>query len=493
MEPTPGNIRMKERDLVIIGAGPAGMAAAISAAENGLTCTVIDENHRVGGQIYRQPPPAFRTNGTYASTSNSQRGSKLREQFEKTFDKIELLTDTTVWGVFPPRQVAIRNNEGCETISASHLVFATGAYEYVCPFPGWTLPGVMTPGAAQSMVKTMQVQPGKRALVAGSGPFLLVVAEQLHLAGVEVVGVVEATRRRDALPHAASLMASPGLLREGGNYLKRLQRAGIPIYWGHLVVEANGTNQVDSVVLSKCDSRWSPSGAHSKTLKVDTLCVGFGFVPRVELAQLAGCRMQHKGALGGWIPEVDVHGRTSVPGVWVVGDGGGVSGAVVAELEGSQAGHTIAHAMGSVNTASYEASCKPLRQELARLRRFRAALDRIYQIRDGLCDLPTHDTIVCRCEEITRGEFETGIQYGGTDIRTLKVMTRLGMGPCQGRMCWPAAARFIAHRTAKSLHAIGPRSVRPPTEPICVADFSNQIMSQPKRHQVPASGNPGSD
>ena len=158
--------------------------------------------------------------------------------------------------------------------------------------------------------------------------------------------------------------------------------------------------------------------------------------------------MKHVDSVGGWIPEVDDHFATSVPGIRVAGDGGGVAGALVAELEGTLAGLAMARHAGKLDDNAWSARRQPVAQQLARLRRFRTALDRIYRIRPGLVGLPGKDTLVCRCEELTREEVETGIDNGGTNIRTLKVMTRLGMGPCQGRMCWPAVARMIAARTS---------------------------------------------
>jgi hypothetical protein len=205
---------------------------------------------------------------------------------------------------------------------------------------------------------------------------------------------------------------------------------------------------------------------------VDTLCVGYGFVPRTQLAQLAGCRLAYTERLGGWVPEVDGHGQTSVPGVWVAGDGGGIGGALMAELGGTLAGLAVARQLGAIDQAAFDRRQKPVARELARLGRFRAALNRLAPLRPGFDTLAAADTVVCRCEEVTRAEVETGIAAGGTDIRTLKVMTRLGMGPCQGMMCWPAAARFVAARTCRPTAAAGSLSVRPPVGLVSVGDLA---------------------
>jgi NADPH-dependent 2,4-dienoyl-CoA reductase/sulfur reductase-like enzyme len=464
---------MSRRRLVIVGAGPAGLAAAIAAAEAGLEPLVLDENSRVGGQIYRPSPETLPGPGEAKRPNPAgRRGADLLARFDALRDRIPVRTDTSVWGIFPPRQVAMHASRGWEMIEAEQLILAPGAYEYVPPFPGWTLPGVMTPGGAQQMVKTMQVRPGQRVLVAGTGPFLLVVAEQLHRAGMTVVGVVEAARTLEFVRALPGLLGHLGLLREGLGYLYRLKRAGIPIFRGQMVVEAGGDREVQQVVVAPCDSQWRPDRQAVRAIAVDTLCIGYGFVPRAHLAQLAGCRMQFADALGGWIPARDENLETSVPGIRVAGDGGGVAGALVAQEEGTLAGLAAAQQLGALDARAFTRAREPILRRLRKLRRFRAVLDGLSRIRPGLSYLLTPKTIVCRCEEITQAELETAIAFGGTDLRTLKVMTRLGMGPCQGCMCWPAAARWMAAQTGQPIEAMGPLSVRPPLTPVCLGDLA---------------------
>ncbi len=456
-----------KRPLVIVGAGPAGMAAAIAAVEAGLRPVVVDENPLPGGQIHRQPPAAL------APASLQANRPPLLARFDALAGRMELLLDTTAWGLFPQRRLAVNGPGGARVIEAECLVLAPGAHEYLPPFPGWVLPGVMTPGAAQVLVKTMGVLPGRRALVAGTGPFLLVVAEQLRRAGMEVAGVVELAGGSDMVRALPGLLAQPGLLREGLRLLWRLRRAGVPIFRRHVVVEAQGDDQVRAAVVCPCDEQGRPDRSRARTVAVDTLCAGYGFVPRTQLAQLAGCRLRFDDAQGGWVPALDEDLQSSAPGVWVAGDGGGVAGAVVAELEGTLVGLAVAHRLGAVDREGLVRRRAPLLGRLARLRRFRAALDRAFRLRPGLMELPAGDTVVCRCEELTLAEVEVGIAAGGTGLRTLKVMTRLGMGPCQGRMCWPALSRLLAARTGKSPAEVGPLSVRPPLEPISVGDLAS--------------------
>jgi bacterioferritin-associated ferredoxin len=201
-------------------------------------------------------------------------------------------------------------------------------------------------------------------------------------------------------------------------------------------------------------------------------------VPRIALAQLTGCKLRFAEELGGWIPEVNADLQTSVPGVWVAGDGGGVAGAVVAELQGTLVGFAIARDKGAIDAAAFHARRQILDRRLRRLSRFRAALDRLHRLRPGLVELASTDTLLCRCEELTRSEIETALDAGATDLRTLKVMTRLGMGPCQGLMCWPAAARFLAARLGKPVESAGPLSPRPPIVPLPLGSLCPALQGQ---------------
>ena len=485
---------MIERRVVIVGAGPAGMAAALALAEAGARPTVLDENPRPGGQIFRQPPP-----GSPAAKPGAKKdatalhGAELCRRFEAARERIELLTGTHVWGLFPERRLAVTQGQGWQMIAPGELVLATGAYEYTPPFPGWTLPGVMTPGGAQSLVKTWSVRPGQSAVVAGTGPFLLVVAQQLAAAGVEVKAVIELARRAEFLAHARALFSNLALLREGWGLLGRLRGAGIPLLWGHVVVEAKGDERaLRTISVAPCNRDGEPDRKYARTIGTDTLAIGYGFVPRVELAQLAGCEMEYRDDLGGWIPSTDADGESSVPGVWVVGDGGGVSGSVVAELEGELAGLCIARRLGLLDEATLASRGTALRAELEGLRRFRQALDAVYRVRPGLARLCAPDTLVCRCEEISCEEVDRGLGFGGHDFRTLKVMTRIGMGPCQGRMCWPAMARRIVDRSGRKPAEIGPMRFRPPVRPTAVGDLVENfpMAAREKAATAPACKTP---
>ena len=467
---------MTARAIVIVGAGPAGMSAAVTLAEAGLRATVIDDNPRAGGQIYRQPAWKVEERSSVggASAPNAtpaDRGALLRERFERAAGKLEILSAASAWGLFPPRTLAVSHGEGWQLIEAGQLVLACGAYEFVSPFPGWTLPGVLGGGGGGGGVKSQRVRPGKRVFLAGTGPFLLVVAHTLLAAGVEVVGVPETARRRDVARQLPGLLAMPRLLAQGSRYLRGLRRAGVPVHWGHVVTAADGKEAVEEVTFAPCDSAGRPDQRRQRSVAVDTLCVGYGFVPRIELHRLAGCEVVYDELQGGWRPALEDSMETSVEGVWTAGDCGGVAGAVAAELSGELVGLGVARRLGAIDETLFRQRMAALQPQLARVRRFAQALNRAYLPPRRITDIAQSETVVCRCEEITRGEIEAAVEHGGNSGRTIKVMTRLGMGPCQGRMCWPAASRMIAEMTGQGAGEIEPLSVRPPTTPVCLGDL----------------------
>jgi NADPH-dependent 2,4-dienoyl-CoA reductase/sulfur reductase-like enzyme len=452
--------------LVVVGAGPAGMATAITLAERGLSVTVVDQNPHPGGQIYRFPAVTPKTPQT------PERGAMLRQHLAEHSERITVLPEHNLVDIHPGLRLSLCGPDGFRIVEADHLVLAPGAYEYVPPFPGWTLPGVITPGAAQQLVKSQGVAPGRRVLLAGTGPFLLVVALALHEVGVQVAGIIDTLRRRDAFWQLPSLLADGKLLKQGFDYVAGVRKAGIPLMTGHIVTRAEGHGRLEQVVVAPCDGDWVPDHNRSRPVVVDTLCVGYGFVPRVDLAQLAGCELAPTNLPGGWIPVTDPWGQTSVPGVWTAGDGAGVAGAIVAELAGQLVGLGVASSCGAIESSEAERSAEPIRERLHQLGRFRRGLDELGWPRPGLSQLADESTVVCRCEEIRRDEIDAAISAGSTTLRSLKVATRLGMGPCQGRMCQPACSRRLIDLGCNTLEEIGPPAFRPPLVPLTLGQLA---------------------
>lgn len=453
--------------LVVIGGGPAGLAAAIEAARAGLPCTLIDEAYHLGGQIYRTPSAGLRVTDTTALGKDFAKGERLRAEFAAVAGRVEVLSGTSVLGVWDGREVFWASETASGLIRAERLVIAAGAYDRPVPFPGWTLPGVMTAGGVQAFLKGNLVRPGRRALVAGTGPLLAGVANRLRVAGAEVAAVLEAGPPwwpPAPLPagwHGWEFMA------DALGHWQALSAAGVPFLSNHTVFAAHGGEQVESASYGPVrPDDWAPLHGEARAVEADLVVVGFGFVPNTDLTTLAGCRHRHAPESGGWIPERGPYFETTVPGVFAAGDGAGIVGAAAAEEEGRVVGITVAEAAGAI--AADEAD-RRREAPLAQLRFLSEAwreLDARYRVRTGLADLATSETIVCRCEEVTREEVRAAIDQGAKDLQAVKLLTRLGMGHCQGRNCAPFAGTYLCQVAGRVPADVGRINPRPPIKPV---------------------------
>jgi NADPH-dependent 2,4-dienoyl-CoA reductase/sulfur reductase-like enzyme len=448
--------------LIVVGGGPAGIAAATEAGRAGLRCLLVDEAPTLGGQIYRQLPDAFQVADPRRLGRDHRRGDRLREALDRVGDRVEIRPATSVLDITADRRLMCTTPQGITELHAERLVLAGGAYDRPVPFPGWTLPGVLTAGGAQALMKSMRVRPGERALVAGTGPLLMVVAGQLHRAGVQVVAVLEAGRSAFTAGMAARAWRQWGLLRDGGRYRLELARAGIPVRYHFAVFEAHGAGLLRGVTYGPVDDDWRPDRARQHRVDVDLLVVGYGFVPSPELYDLAGCTMVYEHRVGGWVPVRDATMQTTVPGVFAAGDSAGIAGAQVAVEEGRIAGITAAEQAGALDAAAAAKRRRPALRRLRALATVRAALDEISYPRPGLAELATDRTQLCRCEEVSRAEVVAAIAEGARDLQAVKLLTRLGMGACQGRNCGPSAAMLLGG-TSCSAGRINPR---PPARPV---------------------------
>jgi len=476
--------------LLVIGGGPAGLAAATEAARAGLACAILDEAPRLGGQIYRQPPYGFCVRDTRALGRDYARGEALRAELATVGARIEVRPNTTVLGIWG-HEVTWSSGETSGTISFERMIIATGAYDRPVPFPGWTLPGVMTAGGAQGLVKTMHVRPGRRALVAGTGPLLLVVANQLRKVGVEVVAVLEAGRPSWSPRAFRKVWRETSLLRDAWDYWRGLRRGGIPLRFNHTVFEAHGEPEVEAVTYGPIDPEtWSPIRERAQKIGVDLLVVGFGFVPNTELTELAGCRHEYVHEVGGWVPVRTTRMETTVPGVFATGDGAGVAGALVAVEEGRIAGITAAEQAGMLRSAEAERRRAPSVERLRSLSRVRDVLDEMSRIRPGLTELATPQTLACRCEEVSIAEVSAALDQGARDLQAVKLLTRLGMGPCQGRNCGPSMALHVANAVGCSPAETGRINPRPPIKPVTVGALARLAKKPSEARAARANGSP---
>jgi hypothetical protein len=294
-----------------------------------------------------------------------------------------------------------------------------------------------------------------------------------------VAAVFEATPRLPWLALPLRAWRTPAILRDGFRYWAALARAGVPVRYGRIVVAAEGQERLTAVAHAPVDREWRPDRARVEHEAADALLVGFGFVPRVQLAQMAGCRLEHRPSVGGWVPVRDRDLATTVPGIYAAGDGAGVAGALVAAAEGRLAGLAAAARLGAIDAPTFTAKREPVDRELQRLAPTREALDRISALRPGLTSLVADDTIVCRCEEVGWREVRDAVRAGCVAYRSLKVATRVGMGACQGRFCWPSLARLAAAELGRDAEDIGPASARPPTRPVTLGELAAAPEERP--------------
>jgi NADPH-dependent 2,4-dienoyl-CoA reductase/sulfur reductase-like enzyme len=457
-------------EIVVVGAGPAGISAAVEAARAGARVLLIDEGRAVGGQIYRQLAPPLRTGAEDPLDHHrADRGPLLASLADSG---VEVWTGVEVWGLFPERVLAVARQGRSERIQAEALVLATGAYDRPVAFPGWTLPGVVTAGGTTALIKSQRVLPGSRMLLAGTGPLLLAAAAALVQGGAHVVGVAVAASRMALL----GLLRRPAALGKALDVMATLRRAGVPLWTTHGIVRAEGREAVERAVIAEWDADWRPVPGRERAFDVDTVCLGYGLVPSSELAQLAGCDMAYRAGQGGWVPVSTPEAlmATSAPGVFVAGDGAGVAGADAAREAGRLAGLGAARHVGRLGDAEARSGAREPLRNLRRLDSFRAALERIHAPRPGLFELATDETVVCRCEEITARQIREAVSEGARAATEVRAATRCGMGLCQGRMCMPTVTGLVERWTEAPPTRVGRLTARPPVRPLAVTALAGE-------------------
>lgn len=441
----------ERRRLAVIGAGPAGLTAALAAAARAVRVILVDSAPQAGGQFYRQTAPELGARRPQALHHQWRTWERLRDGLAAHIaaGRVTHLTDHHVWfverqsststaddtgrGSFAVHALLGPEQEEPVTVHADAVLLATGGYEKVLPFPGWTLPGVVTAGGAQAMLKGGLVLPGRTAVVAGTGPLLLPVAVGLASAGAKVAALVESADPRNLARQARVLAAHPAKLAEGARYAAELARHGVRAQVRSTVVAAHGTGRLEAVTVAALDADGRVRPGTGRRIPCDTLAVGHGMLPHTDLAEALGCR------LDGVAVAVDDEQRTDVPGVWAAGEATGIGGAALASAEGRIAGLSIAARLDSrtPERSSYASAAKAR----AGLREFFAAVDTVCAPPARWTEQVTDDTVVCRCEEVPASAIREAVdELGAGDVRTVKLLTRAGMGWCQGRMCGPAVA-----------------------------------------------------
>jgi len=444
-----------EPRIVVVGAGPAGIRAAEVLATHRLPLVLVDEAPKGGGQIYRRAPDAFRRPYAARYGFEADKAQALHDAIDRLAGRIDYRPSTLVWNVFD-RHLDTVSDGRTGRIAFDVLVLATGAMDRVLPIPGWTLPGVYTLGGAQIALKSQGCAVGKRVVFAGTGPLLYLVAYQYAKAGASVAAVLDtspaATKRR-AL---AGLAASSGTLAKGLYYWAWLAARRIAVEEGVTDIGIVGDEAVRAVRYRR--------DATEKSIPCDAVGMGFGLKSETQLADLAGCEFSFDPPSRQWLPERNADGESSVPGVYVAGDGAGIGGADAAELWGERIGLAVAARCGRAPDAARIAA---IDRGLASLARFRAAIDRAFPVPPPETWSDRDATILCRCESIRIGEAKAAVRdFALVEMNRLKAVTRIGMGRCQGRMCGLAAAELLARDTGQPLAAVGRLRGQPPVKPM---------------------------
>ena len=341
---------MKRYDLIIVGAGPAGLSAAIEAAGKGLNVVVFDENEKPGGQLFKQIHKFFGSKEHKAKIRGYVIGQQLLEEASKA--GVEVKLNATVIGMYMDKEIVVRIDEEIYHYKADAIIIATGAAENMVTFDGWTLPGVIGAGAAQTMMNLYGIKPGSKVLMLGSGNVGLVVSFQLLQAGCEVVALV------DAAPRIGGY----------GVHAAKVARCGVPFYLSHTIVKAEGTDCVTGVTIAEVDDKFKFIPGTEKHFDVDTICLAVGLSPMSQLLKMAGCEMEDNPKRGGQVPICDERGETSIPGIFVAGDVSGIEEASSAMIEGRIAGITAAEYLGYIDTAERDEKVKENEDALEGLR-----------------------------------------------------------------------------------------------------------------------------
>ena len=464
---TIADLAIRRPDVLVIGGGAGGLSAAIAAAEAGAGVVLLDERAQPGGQYYKQPAEGRPRDASADAQANE--GQRLIARARCA--GVEILCNADAWGAFAPMTVGATTPPGALLFQPRRLIVAAGAYERGLPVPGWTLPGVMTTGAAQTLLKTDGVLAGRRILICGNGPLNLQVALELTRAGATVVAVAElaeAPGLRQVGTALRMLRHAPRLAWQGAHMIVALRQRGIPVLSGRGLVRVESH---DGALRATLGRRAHRTLSPERDLVVDVVLMGYGFLPSNELLLALGCRHDFDATRGHLITARNAQCETSVTGVYGVGDCCGLGGAKAACEEGWIAGADAARALGCSLPSAVAQEVAAAHARLAQHRGVQAALWQLFAAPRWHTELAQPDTLICRCEDVTLGAIEAAMADGTPAIGEIKRRTRLGMGRCQGRYCAPLLASLLAERQGRPIDAHAFLAQRAPAKPVAIKDL----------------------
>jgi NADPH-dependent 2,4-dienoyl-CoA reductase/sulfur reductase-like enzyme len=444
------------------------MAAAIAARRHGLGVTVIDDQPTPGGQIWRSVEKTVRRDDILGSAYTE--GRAVAETFRACGANYD--PNVQLWQIEPGFRAFVSRESRAEIIEARAIILATGAQERPIPFPGWTLPGVLTVGAAQILLKNAGQIPAGPAWIAGSGPLPLLYMVQLLRAGGQVAGYLNTTpagQWRRALPYLPRALRAVSDILKGLGWAAKLRAGKVRVISHVSEIEALGDERVQTL-------RYRTKAGALTTVEASTLLVHEGVVPNIHAALSLDCEMSWDAAQDCFSPVVDNWGESSRADLFIAGDGAGIAGAKAAQLRGELAALRVAMKLGRVTDAAAVATARPIRRRLARELAVRPFLDALFKPRAEIF-APQNETIVCRCEEITAGAIRASATVGRPGPNQVKAATRAGMGPCQGRLCGYSVTRILSAAQNRSPADVGFFHTRPPLKPVTLGELAS--LKQP--------------
>ncbi len=457
---------MAQARIVIVGAGPAGVRCAEQMAAAGLRPVLVDEGRRDGGQIYRRQPDGFTRSYATLYGSEAERAQALHRSFDALQGRIDYRSETLAWNI-TQGELHVSREGVASRIGFDALIICSGATDRLMPVKGWHLGGTYSLGAAQIALKSQACSIGRDVVFMGTGPLLYLVAYQYLKAGAKLAGVLDTSRLRDQVKALPQLLARPRLLRTGLSYMASLRKAGVPLLAGVTPLEIMG------------DPEQGVQGVRVRTAKggersfaCDAVALGYHLRPETQLADLARCAFRFDPEGRQWLPEVTLEGRSSVPGIYLAGDGARILGADGAENAGRLAALS---ALADLGLPVDRAAVAHLLEQQQTMDRFRRGLVQGFPWPVQQAAQLPDDAIVCRCESITAGELRRVTrEMGACEANRAKAFSRVGMGRCQGRYCGQAGAEIVAAAAGVPVELVGRLRGQAPVKPLAVATREEQ-------------------
>lgn len=451
-------------DVAIVGAGPAGLSAAKAASECGLKVTLLDEQPGAGGQIYRA-----------IDNTDDQRVAVLGQDYANGRALLDVLKDShvqflnaaSVWDVAADNTVFYTRAERATALTTRHLIIATGAMERPMPINGWQLPGVMTVGAGQILLKSAGLLPSTPAVLAGQGPLLYLLATQYLRAGHPIAAIVDTTPTKNkwaALGLLGSALRGRHNVRKGLDWLKQIKKSGIATYRAATDLQVLGDKQINAV-------SFNSRGVRTQ-IECNTLLLHLGVVPNVQLTRMLGLVHHYHDSQRCWHPQTSQFGETNRAGTYVTGDAAGIGGADAARERGYLAGLHSAYQLGALDASTFNKRSDNALKHRAVHEAARPFLDTLYAPSKAFL-VPHDDTMVCRCEEVTAADIRAYVAVGCTGPNQAKSYGRCGMGPCQGRLCGLTVAEIIAAERGVDVSDVGYYRIRPPLKPVTLDELAH--------------------